>query len=47
VRRRLIGGVVAAVVVASGMTAYARSRSGDSKRKKDLIILADVQRRTL
>jgi hypothetical protein len=47
VKRRVVGGVVAAVVVASGVTAYARSGTGDSKRKKDLIILADVQRRTL
>lgn len=46
-KRRVIGAVVTAVVVASGVTAYARAGSGGSKSKKDLIILADVQRRTL
>ncbi|HET9517065.1 MAG TPA: Calx-beta domain-containing protein, partial [Actinoplanes sp.] len=45
-RRRVVAGVAAAVVVASGVAAYARSDNGPSK-KNDLVILADVQRRTL
>ena len=42
-----IGAVVLVVVIAAGGVAYARSGSGGSSKKKDLIILSDVQRRTL
>ena len=42
----LIVAVVAVVVIAAGGVAYAKSGSSSSK-KKDLIILSDVQRRTL
>src|SRR5260221_3020943 len=45
-RRRVVGAVVAAAIAVSGVTAYALAGDGSSK-KKDLIILADVQRRTL
>jgi hypothetical protein len=43
----VIGAIVIVVLVAAGGYAYAQKDSGGSSKKKDLIILNDVQRRTL
>ena len=47
-RNKWIAGIaILAVVVVAGGVAYSKSGSGGSSSKKDLIILNDVQRRTL
>jgi hypothetical protein len=47
-RNKWIAGIlILAVVVVAGGVAYSKSDSGGSSSKKDLIILNDVQRRTL
>ncbi len=43
----VVGIAVLAVVLAGGGFGYAKWNGGDSSKKKDLIILQDVQRRTL
>ena len=42
-----VGIAILALIVVAGGVGYARSGSGGSSKKKDLIILNDVQRRTL